>query len=429
MYKYDAKNKPLHHFCVITSKMIKIVLTSLLSLSMSCNGAQSPANNEVSGLADNVEPIKEEVIMGAERWGAYSHLLESKNIALVVNQTSTVGSSHIVDAFMERNLAVKKVFAPEHGFRGSADAGEYVEDERDLKTGLPIVSLYGSNKKPSNEQLRDIDVIVFDIQDVGVRFYTYISTLHYVMQAAAENGIKVIVLDRPNPNGFYVDGPVLDKDYSSFVGMHPVALVHGMTVGEYAKMINGEGFLGDDIKCDLEVIPCLNYEHNDMYELPIPPSPNLPNYRSIMLYPSLALFEGTTVSIGRGTTDQFQVIGHPEYKVGTYSFTPTSGPGSKYPKHENKIAYGYSLKELSVAELRNDARLDLSYIIKAHNYLVKEDRFWLRNNFIDKLAGSDELRKQISAGLSEDEIRASWQDELNAFKSVRKKYLLYKDFE
>ncbi len=362
------------------------------------------------------------IVLGAERTALYLPLLENKKVGIVGNQTSMIGDTHLVDSLLSSGIDVVKVFSPEHGFRGKADAGAKIEDGVDVKTGLPIISLYGKNKKPSNEQLEGIDVLVFDIQDVGARFYTYISTLHYVMEAAAENNIKVIVLDRPNPNGHYVDGPIRENGFESFVGMHPIPIVHGMTIGEYAKMINGENWISRNEKGQLrsfmKVIEMENYSRNMHYDLPIKPSPNLPNARSINLYPSLCLFEGTTISIGRGTDYPFQHFGAP-YLKSSYSFTPKSGAGSKYPKHGNKECFGTDLR------FQEDylTAINLNWIVDAYNQSPEKESFF--NNFFDKLAGTDKLRKQIIAGKSAKEIKATWQDGLEEFKEIRKNYLLY----
>ena len=362
------------------------------------------------------------IVLGAERTALYLPLLENKKVYIVGNQTSMIGDTNLVDSLLSSGIDVVKVFSPEHGFRGKADAGAKIEDGVDVKTGLPIISLYGKNKKPSNEQLEGIDVLVFDIQDVGARFYTYISTLHYVMEAAAENNIKVIVLDRPNPNGHYVDGPIRENGFESFVGMHPIPIVHGMTIGEYAKMINGENWISRNEKGQLrsfmKVIEMENYSRNMHYDLPIKPSPNLPNARSINLYPSLCLFEGTTISIGRGTDYPFQHFGAP-YLKSSYSFTPKSGAGSKYPKHGNKECFGTDLR------FQEDylTAINLNWIVDAYNQSPEKESFF--NNFFDKLAGTDKLRKQIIAGKSAKEIKATWQDGLEEFKEIRKNYLLY----
>jgi uncharacterized protein YbbC (DUF1343 family) len=365
---------------------------------------------------------------GAERTGLYLDLLKGKNVAVVANQTSILEKRnikkeksefvHLVDSLLSLGINVKKVFAPEHGFRGKADAGEVVKDGFDTKTGLSIISLYGKNKKPSAKQLKDIDVVVFDIQDVGARFYTYISSLHYVMEACAEVGISVIILDRPNPNGHYIDGPVLELEYKSFVGMHKVPVVYGMTIGEYGQMINGEKWLKNGIQCDLKVITLDNYNHNTTYHLPVNPSPNLPNDKSINLYPSLCFFEGTTVSAGRGTEMQFQIYGSPFLSKSDFTFTPQPNKGAKYPKHENKLCFGENLQE---AENLN--KIDLSYLIKAYNLNSSKEFF---NNFFTKLAGTKKLQQQIENHLSEKEIRKTWEKDLNEFKITRNFYLLYK---
>jgi uncharacterized protein YbbC (DUF1343 family) len=356
------------------------------------------------------------IVLGAERTDTYLPLLKNKNVGVVANQTSMIANTHLVDSLLSLGIDVVKVFSPEHGFRGKADAGAIIEDGIDSKTGIPIISLYGNNKKPTREQLLGIDVLVFDIQDVGVRFYTYISTLHYVMEAAAENNIKVIVLDRPNPNGHYVDGPILDTNFKSFVGMHPVPIVHGMTIGEYAKMINGENWI--TTRCELIVIEMENYTHNTNYDLPIKPSPNLQNARAVNLYPSLCLFEGTNISVGRGTDYPFQHFGAP-YLKSNYSFMPKSGEGSKYPKHEDIVCFGTDLR------FQEDylTALNLNWIIETFKQCSEKEEFF--NNFFDKLAGTDKLKKQIIAGMTAKEIKASWQEGLEKFKKIRKKYLIY----
>jgi len=358
----------------------------------------------------------------AERTEQYIPQLLGRKVGLIVNQTSTVKGQHLVDYLSKGGISISKIFTPEHGFRGEGDAGEAIDSEVDVTTGIEIVSLYGKKKKPATTDLSGVDILVFDIQDVGVRFYTYISTLHYVMEAAAENGIPLIVLDRPNPLSAYIDGPVLEEAYKSFVGMHPVPVVYGMTIGEYAQMINGEQWLDKGIKADLNVIPVENYTHDSSYILPIKPSPNLPNNIAIGHYPSLCFFEGTTVSIGRGTTAPFQQIGHPAYDRGSYSFIPTSGAGAKYPKLENEICKGIDLR--TVLPLTN--RLDLSYLVDFHNRLSKSGiPFFLESNFFDLLAGTDQLKTMLIAQASESEIRAMWEPGLIEFKLIRAKYLLY----
>ncbi|HPE84140.1 MAG TPA: DUF1343 domain-containing protein [Aequorivita sp.] len=371
----------------------------------------------------------DEIILGAEQFHLYAELLKGKKVGIVANQTSFLENEnqHLVDFLISKKVSVKKVFAPEHGFRGTADAGEHVKDGVDSKTGVPLISLYGSNKKPSQEQLKGIDVVVFDIQDVGARFYTYISTLHYVMEACAEAGIPVIVLDRPNPNGHYIDGPILEAANQSFVGMHPIPVVHGMTIGEYAKMINGEGWLKNKIKCGLTVIEMENYTHDTPYALPIKPSPNLPNAQSINLYPSLCFFEGTFINAGRGTDMQFQVFGAPSLPTSIYTFdyTPQSNEGAKNPKFKGQLCHG--------KDLRDEPRLhkiNLEWLIDAYNAngnlpagkAGKKDFF---NSFFVKLAGTEKLQKQIEQGLSAEEIRDSWKEGLAGFQKIREKYLLY----
>lgn len=368
-------------------------------------------------LATSLSCTKAQIKLGADLTADYFPLLSEKNVAVVANQTSMIVNTHLVDSLLEANINVLKVFSPEHGFRGKADAGSYIENEIDKLSGLPIVSLYGKNKKPSFEQLQNLDIIVFDIQDVGARFYTYISTLDYVMEAAAQNNISVIVLDRPNPNIHYVDGPVLDTAFTSFVGMHPIPVVHGMTIGEYAQMINGQSWLEDGLKCDLTVIKMKNYDRQTKYNLPINPSPNLPNSIAINLYPSLCFFEGTNVSVGRGTDIPFQHFGAP-YLQTDYSFTPKSGPGSKYPKYENVICFGKDLRMEKTLDFIN-----LEYLIYAYQKCDDKDAFF--NNFFDKLAGGNTLREQIVSGKSSEEIRQSWQKGLQEFKEMREPYLLY----
>jgi uncharacterized protein YbbC (DUF1343 family) len=365
------------------------------------------------------------VQVGAQRSAEYLPLLAGKRVAVVTNQTGRIGNVHLVDSLLSSGVQVVKVFAPEHGFRGEADAGEHVKDQRDTRTGIPLVSLYGSNKKPTAAQLADVDVLVFDIQDVGVRFYTYIGTLHYVMEAAAEQGKQVLVLDRPNPNGDFVDGPVLDKAYASFVGMHPVPLVHGMTVGEFARMINGEGWLKGAVQCDLVVVPCSGYDHGTRYELPVRPSPNLPNTAAVLLYPSLGLFEGTVVSVGRGTPLPFQCIGYPGNPLGAYEFTPVPTPGAKDPPHKGMLCRGMDLATYGANLGSLERRLRLHWLIDLYRAAPDKDGFFLANGFFDKLAGGPQLRQSIQAGQDEDSIRASWADGLQRFQQQRAKYLLY----
>ncbi len=363
--------------------------------------------------------------LGSERTEAYLDLLEGKAIGIVANQTSMVGKTHLVDTLLSLGVNVKSVFAPEHGFRGNASAGEKIADSKDPKTGLPIVSLYGNNYKPSSKMLDGLDMVIFDIQDVGARFYTYISTMSSMIEACAENDIPMLVLDRPNPNGHYVDGPVLKKEFSSFVGLHEVPVVHGMTVGEYAKMVNGEGWLKGGTQCELTVIEMENYRKSDVYDLPVAPSPNLPNMKSIYLYPSLCLFEGTEVSEGRGTEKPFQQFGYPKMPNGNTKFTPKSIEGvAKYPKLENKKCNGIDLSEISADSLRELRSIHLHWLIETYQNYPNKDKFF-KTKFFDKLAGSSELREQIIAGKSAEEIRKTWETNLLAFKMKRKRYLLY----
>ncbi|WP_314058427.1 exo-beta-N-acetylmuramidase NamZ family protein [Empedobacter brevis] len=397
------------------------LLSSVIFLGFSINLS---AQNDTSETYE----IQSKIIVGAENTTNYLSKLKGKKIGLISNQTgiATVNgiTMHTVDLFLKNNLNVVKLYSPEHGFRGDADAGAKVKSGVDAKTGLPIISLYGDNKKPKANQISDVDILVFDMQDVGARFYTYISTLHYVMEAAAENGKKVIVLDRPNPNGHYVDGPVMKNEFKSFVGMHNVPIVYGMTIGEYAQMINGEGWLANGIKADLEVIPLVYYTHQSRYNLPVKPSPNLPNAHAINLYPSTCLFEGTNVNEGRGTDIQFQVYGSPFLKNMPFQYTPISKPGASNPKFKDQVCFGEDLSEVPY-----QSAINLKWLINAYKNNTKQP-FWTMNGkklWIDQLSGTDELRKQIEAGLSEEEIKATWQKELETFKTIRAKYLIYKD--
>ncbi len=363
------------------------------------------------------------LITGAEQTEAYLPLLAGKKIAMVANHSSMIGDTHLADTLLSLNADIVKVFAPEHGFRGLADAGEYVEDGRDVRSGLTVISLYGSTRKPSHESLEDIDLILFDLQDVGARFYTYIYTLTYIMEVAAELHIPVIVLDRPNPNGFYIDGPVLEKEYASFVGLHPVPIVYGMTIGEYGKMVNGEYWLANGLQCDLTVIPLKNYDRKKLYKLPVKPSPNLPTWQSIYLYPSLCLFEGTVVSVGRGTETPFTIYGNPDFHIGNYVFTPESGPGAKYPKLEGVQCNGQNLMDYAENYMEVNDHLNLQWLISAYKAIGNDSSFFIP--YFEKLAGTSNLRKQIIAGMSEKKIKLSWQDDLEKFKLIRGKYLLY----
>jgi uncharacterized protein YbbC (DUF1343 family) len=402
--------------------------------------ASSEINNTTRYEILNQVQDDKPIIVGANRTEHYLPLLQGKRIGVVGNQSSVIFKdpnhstyTHLIDSLLQLNINIVTVFSPEHGFRGNADAGELVKDGIDHKTGLPIISLYGDHKKPKLQRLKRvgkleqegaaIDFMIFDLQDVGARFYTYISTLHYVMEACAEANIPLLILDRPNPNGHYVDGPVLEKAYKSYVGMHPIPVVHGMTIGEYAQMINGEAWLKDGIQCELKIIATENYTHQSTYNLPIKPSPNLPNAKAVNLYPSLCFFEGTNVSIGRGSDKQFQVVGSPFFslKAHPFEFTPQPNEGAKYPKHEAKVCHGYNLSQYK----RLDA-LNLSWLIefyKANQQHAPKETYF--NNFFTKLAGTKKLQQQIESGLTESEIKASWQKDLDAFKKVRAKYLIY----
>lgn len=389
-----------------------VLITILLANSTSCISAQSK---------DKIKYAEAEAaISGASQTERYLPMISGKKVGIVANQSSKIGDEHIVDVLISRGVSVMKIFSPEHGFRGTAAEGAIVDNETDSKTGINIVSLYGANKKPRAEQLAGIETVVFDLQDVGVRFYTYISTLTLVMEACAENGIPLIVLDRPNPNGFYIDGPILEDENKSFVGMHNVPIVYGMTIGEYAMMVNGEGWLDKAQKCELTVVPMADYDRNTIYNLPTRPSPNLPNWQSVYLYPSLCLFEGTVVSVGRGTEQPFTCYGHPQME-GDFVFTPTSN--SKYkPLYNNQLCKGYNLY---FDDLENiEGHINLNYLLNAYEHIADKAAFF--NNYFVKLTGTKQLQEQIEAGLNEEEIRESWQEGLDNFRKIRNKYLIYK---
>ena len=409
---------------------VKYTLIALLLPTSFCVKAQKTTEKSISSPSN----YGLEIITGAENSAAYIALLQHKNIGVVANQTSIVRiktspssyqeHEHLVDFLLKNKINVLKIFSPEHGFRGEADAGAKVNSSVDEKTQIPIISLYGKNKKPSKEQLSGIDVLVFDMQDVGARFYTYISTLHYVMEAAAENNKEIIVLDRPNPNAHYIDGPILQPKFRSFVGMHPVPIVYGMTIGEYAQMINGEGWLNNRQKAKLTVIPLKNYTHQSRYSLPVKPSPNLPNDRAINLYPSTCLFEGTQVNEGRGTEMQFQVYGSPYLKNMPYQYTPISRKGASDPKFKNQLCFGENLSETPYLDA-----IDLRWLIRAYTQNTLPN-FWTKNGknyWIDQLSGTDALRMQIEKGLTQEQIKATWEEGLKNFRNTRQKYLLYKD--
>lgn len=419
-------------------KNTHFLLVTLTILTCFCCKSQSekkiPATEEFE-----TESIVKEIVLGADQVEEYLPLLKNKKIGIVANQTSVLYLKnedqdengiqkkidvrlHLVDYLYNQKINIQRVFAPEHGFRGKADAGELVNDGVDTKTGLSIISLYGKNKKPSPQQLEGIEMMIFDIQDVGARFYTYISTLHYMMEACAEANIPLLILDRPNPNGYYIDGPILEKQHKSFVGMHPVPVVHGMTIGEYAQMINGEGWLENGVKCDLTIIKLKNYTHQTEYSLPIKPSPNLPNDVAINLYPSLCFFEGTPLSAGRGTEMQFQIFGDPNLPVEFYpfTFTPQANEGAKYPKFKNELCQGMDLrgnKKLS--------KLNLEWLIEAYTSTGKKKEFF--NPFFTKLAGTTQLQEQIEKGYTYREIRKTWLAGLEVYDLMRGKYLLYKN--
>lgn len=419
-------------------RWILFISILLVQIALACQNeakakpdSQTKSEPKVQTALVETEALEADILPAASQFHKYADFLKGKKLGLVVNHTSMVGQSHLVDTLLEMGFDIKKIFAPEHGFRGKADAGEKLKDGVDDRTKLPIVSLYGKNRKPSSTQFQDLDLVVFDIQDVGVRFYTYTSTMTYVMEACAENDLPLLILDRPNPNGHYVDGPVLEMDQKSFVGLHPVPIVHGLTVAEYALMINGEGWLENGLKCDLHHVECLNYNHTKFYELPVPPSPNLPNMKSIYLYPSLCWFEGTTVSVGRGTNKQFQVFGQPSCTVGSYAFKPEPKDGAKRPKHNGEQCKGYDLSKITLEKLQETNQLNLSYLVNFYKNLEKEKQaiFFNKNNFFDKLVGTAQLQEQLKEGKTVDMIQESWKASLEAYKKLRKKYLLYKDFE
>ena len=376
--------------------------------------------NQNKNINLNSNATKDTILkLGAENYEVYLPILKDKNVGIVTNQTGVLPNhKHLVDFLIEKNISLKKIFAPEHGFRGTADAGELIKDGKDLKTSLPIISLYGNNKKPKPEQLKDLEIIVFDIQDVGARFYTYISTLHYVMEACAEENIKLIVLDRPNPNIDIIDGPVLEPEHSSFVGMHTIPVLHGMTIGEYALMINGEKWLKNKAECNLTVVACKNYNRKMFYSLPRKPSPNLPNDQAINLYASLCFFEGTNVSVGRGTEKQFQVYGSPFLPKENFNFIPKPNEGAKEPLYNGKVCYGEDLSSIKKVN-----KLEIKWLIKAYKETIDKSVFF--NSFFTKLAGTKKLQQQIENNISEDDIRKSWENDLESFKKMRTPYLLY----
>lgn len=412
------------------------ILFLLIGISL----ATMPAYSQLESKRPN-----KSVITGAERMEEYLPWLKGKSVAIFANQTSMINNTTLVDTLLKKGIKIVKIFGPEHGFRGDADAGEHVGNAMDAKTGIPVVSLYGDHKKPTAADLKDVDVLIFDIQDVGVRFYTYIASLQYYLEAALESHKPLLILDRPNPNGFYVDGPVLDMKFKSFIGMQPIPIVYGMTVGEYALMLAGENWLSPeankinaynvsttstvDTPFHVQVIKCKNYDHNTKYILPVAPSPNLKEMQAVYLYPSTCFFEGTVMSEGRGTDTPFEVYGHPSLPKNLYSFTPKPNVGAKSSKCFYQKCYGWNLHGSNEEVLQKlNGKIQLKYFIDAYKLFPGKDSFFLKNNFINKLAGNDIFAKQISAGLSEEEIRKSWEPALSAFKAIRKKYLLYADF-
>ena len=386
--------------------LITIIMLTIVAAFSMCNDAKNPP------------------VPGANQIELYKSIIEGKSVAVVANQTSMIGSTHLVDKLLAIGINIRVIFAPEHGFRDLADAGESIANGKDTITGILLISLYGSHLKPTAQDLAGIDVVIFDIQDVGTRFYTYISTLHYILESCAENHVKCLVLDRPDPNGFYFDGNILDTAYSSFVGMDPVPVVHGMTVGEYAKMVNGEGWLKNGIKCDLIVIKCKNYTHQTLYELPVKPSPNLPNQTSVYLYPSICFFEGTTVSLGRGTSFPFQVFGSPDLPDKGFSFIPESVPGAKKPPLLGVKCFGTDLRDAIKNNLVPKHELNLDWLIGAYLDFPQKDKFF--NSYFDVLAGGPVLREQIQKGMTAMQIRGTWKEGLGKFGKIRERYLLYK---
>jgi uncharacterized protein YbbC (DUF1343 family) len=446
--------------------MNRVFLALLLITCYSITSGQPIAPTQAIASSQPTSPAQQQtpshILTGAEQLSHYLPLLKGQSVAVFANQTSIVGKSHLVDTLLKKGIHIAKIFAPEHGFRGEADAGQHLNSQTDPKTGIPIISLYGSKLKPSAADLADVDIMLFDIQDVGVRFYTYISSLQKYIESAIENNRPLIILDRPNPNGFYVDGPILDPAFKSFVGMQPVPVVYGMTLGEYAKMLVGEQWLDQPLDGDLNtihaindaakridsliqsmrkrpinigtndfrliVIPCANYTHKSRYVLPVKPSPNLPNMQAIYLYPSLCYFEGTAVSLGRGTDKPFQQFGHPSFPKDGYHFTPQRVPGATNPPLLNQLCYGYDLSKIDVAKETGN-QLSLKWLLLAYHSFPDKDSFFLNGGgFFNKLAGSASLQQQLKAGKTEAEIRKSWEPGLSNFKKIRKKYLLYPDF-
>lgn len=402
-----------------------LFVTLIFNLGCSPAGTKDHPTPDPVPVAGQTEDTR--ILTGADQVDQYLPLLKNARVGLLVNATSMIGERHLVDVLIEKKIDVKVIFAPEHGFRGDADAGQEISDSKDKATGIPIVSIYGKKKGPDGADLEQVDVVIFDVQDVGARFYTYLSTLKYLMEACAANNKSLLVLDRPNPNGHYIDGPVLEEAYTSFVGILPIPVVHGMTLGELALMMNGEGWLKDKVQCKLKIISCARYHHQKAYILPVKPSPNLPNQLSVLLYPSLCLFEGTNFSVGRGTDKQFQVYGSPDSGAGDYYFTPEPRPGAMSPFLQDKKCRGYDLSGLSIEQIRTESRINLTYLLEAYTAYRDKPGFFLKNNFINQLMGNSTFQQQVKEGRSEAEIRMSWKPGLDKFKERRKKYLLYPD--
>ena len=402
--------------------MIRLFFVMNFFLSFfACSGGQN-INESQNSKNQNTLKISDSIVCGAEQPEIYLNKIKAKRVGLVVNQSSLVKEKHLVDFLIENKINVVKIFALEHGFRGNIDRGNHISNEKDERTGLPIVSLFGKNRKPTEAQLADLDIVIFDIQDAGARFFTYISSLHELMEACAANSKKLLILDRPNPLGDYVDGPVRQAKFKSFIGKHAIPIVHGLTVAELALMVNGEKWLENGKICNLEIVKVKNYKHSDKYILPVKPSPNLPNHLSVRLYPSLCFFEGTIISIGRGTEFPFQLIGYPDAKLGDSLFIPEDKPGMQMdPEHEGKVCYGLDLRKLNPDSIR----FTLKYLIDFYQKFPEKEKFFNRPEWINLLAGNDLLLKQIMAGLSEEEIKASWKEELDKYKEMRKKYLIY----
>ncbi|HRN57627.1 MAG TPA: DUF1343 domain-containing protein [Agriterribacter sp.] len=441
---------PANRFIVVLSAFIITVIACYCAPVTSNNGERPILHDPANDISEN-----DRILAGAQRFDRYVRLLEGKAVAVFANQTSMVGNTHLVDTLQSRGVVIKKIFSPEHGFRGTADAGEKVGNYTDAQTGIPVISLYGNKRKPAAEDVKDVDVLVFDIQDVGVRFYTYISSLQEFMEAAITLSKPLLILDRPNPNGFYVDGPVLDMRYKSFVGMQPVPVVYGMTIGEYAYMLLKENMLSIKMlaqppvhidpkpgtamnvsKFSLTIITCGNYTHNSKYVLPVRPSPNLPDIQSVYLYPSTCFFEGTVLSEGRGTSKPFKVFGHPLLPDNLFSFTPNPTDGAKSSKLYGQLCYGWDLSGSPEEVLQEvDNKVQLKWLIEAYRLFPEKEKFFIvpqsgkmETSFFSKLAGNNVLWQQIKNGLPEQDIRKSWEPGLSAFKKIRRKYLLYDDF-